>query len=246
MQSHKVVSREEWIEARKEHLAQEKELTRLRDQLSQQRRELPWVKVEKPYTFQGPRGKESLSELFEGRSQLLVYHFMYGPDWDEGCPSCSFWADNFNGIIVHLNHRDVTMVAISRASLDQLEAYKQRMGWTFKWVSSSETDFNRDYHVSFAPEEVETGEMYYNYQTGTRFASSEAPGISVFYQDETGAIFHTYSCYARGLDMLNGAYHLLDLVPKGRDEAELPYPMAWVRRHDSYDDGVDLIGSSKR
>ncbi len=179
--------------------------------------------------------QETLAELFAGRRQLLVYHFMFGADWDEGCPSCSFWADNFQGIIVHLNHRDVTMVAISRAPLEQLEAYKKRMGWTFKWVSSEATDFNRDYHVSFTPQELETGEMYYNYRINT-FPSSEGPGISVFYQDETGSIFHTYSCYARGLDMLNGAYHFLDLVPQGRDEADLPYPMAWVRRHDRYDD----------
>ncbi len=236
MQTHKVVSRDEWLVARKAHLAKEKEFTRLRDQLSQERRELPWMKVEKTYTFHGPDGQESLSSLFEGRSQLLVYHFMFGPDWEEGCPSCSFWADNYNGTTIHLNHRDVTLVAISRAPLDQLEAYKKRMGWNFKWVSSYETDFNYDYQVSFTPEEIETGDMTYNYQQGRRFPSPEAPGISTFYKDETGTIFHTYSCYARGLDMLNGAYHLLDLVAKGRDEADLPHPMAWVRRHDSYED----------
>ncbi len=235
MEHPNVVSREEWLVARQSHLAKEKEFTQLRDQLSQQRRDLPWVKVEKDYIFKGPKGPETLAELFDGRSQLLVYHFMFGPDWEEGCPSCSFWADNYNGVTMHLAHRDVSLVSISRAPLRQLEAYQQRMGWGFKWVSSYQTDFNHDFHVYFTPEEQDQGESYYNYQK-RHFPSSEAPGISVFYKDNTGAIFHTYSCYARGLDMLNGAYHLLDLVPKGRDEADLPYPMAWVRRHDSYDD----------
>jgi len=235
MQNHKVVSREEWLVARKDLLAREKEFTRLRDQLNQQRRELPWVQVEKEYIFDGPNGKETLAELFVGRSQLLVYHFMFDPSWNEGCKSCSFWADNYNGIIVHLNHRDVTMVTISRAPLEKLEAYKKRMGWNFKWVSSFANDFNRDYHVSFTTEEQEKGEVYYNYKMGRPF-SSEGPGVSVFFKDESGNIFHTYSCYARGLDMLNGAYHSLDLVPKGRDEAGLPSPQAWIRRHDQYDD----------
>ena len=235
MTTHKVVSREEWAVARKELLAQEKEFTRLRDQLSQQRRDLPWVKVDKEYTFDGPTGQETLSQLFAGRSQLLVYHFMFHPSWAEGCKSCSFWADNFNGIIVHLNHRDVTMVAIAKAPLAQLEAFKKRMGWTFKWVSSFGSDFNRDYHVSFTPEELEKGEMYYNYEM-FKFPQEEGPGLSVFYKDPQGSIFHTYSSYARGLDMLNGAYHYLDVVPKGRDEAGLTYPQAWVRHHDKYDD----------
>lgn len=235
MENHQVVSREEWLLARKAHLAQEKEFTRLRDQLSQQRRALPWVKVDKEYIFEGPNGKESLSELFAGRSQLLVYHFMFGPDWDEGCPSCSFWADNYNGIIVHLNHRDVTLVTVSRAPLDRLESYRKRMGWSFKWVSSLNSDFNRDYSVSFTEEEMEKGDVYYNYDSQKPF-SSEGPGISAFSKDTSGNVFHTYSSYARGLDMVNGAYHLLDLVSKGRDEAGLPYPMAWVRRHDRYDD----------
>ncbi len=236
MKDHPVVSRDTWLEARQAYLVKEKEFTRLRDELSRQRRELPWVKVDKAYIFHGPNGPESLSELFDGRSQLLVYHFMYGPDWEEGCPSCSFWADHFDSMTIHLNHRDVTMLAVSRGPLDQLDAYKRRMGWTFKWVSSCATDFNFDYHVSFTPQEIETGERYYNYQQGSQFPAPEAPGVSVFYKDETGAIFHTYSCYARGLDMLNSTYQHLDLVPKGRDEADLPYPMAWVRRHDSYDD----------
>jgi predicted dithiol-disulfide oxidoreductase (DUF899 family) len=232
---HKVVSRDEWIEARREHLAKEKELTRLRDQLSAKRRELPWVKVDKEYVFDGPNGKETLADLFDGRSQLYVYHFMFGTDWDEGCPSCSFWADNFNGVVVHLNHRDVTLVAISKAPLAKLEAYKKRMGWSFKWVSSAENDFNRDYHVSFTPEEMEKGEVDYNF-TKRSFPSEEAHGVSIFYKDENGDVFHTYSCYARGLDMVNGAYHMLDLVPKGRDEQDLPYTMTWLRRHDSYED----------
>lgn len=234
MQKHKVVSKEEWITARKEHLAKEKEFTRLRDQLSRERRELPWIKVEKEYVFTGSNRNETLSDLFEGNRQLIVYHFMYGPDWQEGCPSCSFWADNFNGINIHLNHRDINLVCISRAPINELEAYKKRMGWGFKWVSSLENNFNLDYHVSFTPEEVEKGKMYYNYKTGN-FPSEEAPGISVFYKDEKDDIYHTYSCYARGLDMLNGAYHFMDLVPKGRDEDEFPYTMSWVRRHDQYE-----------
>lgn len=232
MQNHQVVSREEWLSARKAHLAREKEFTRLRDQLSAQRRQLPWVKVDKPYEFEGSDGKQTLAELFEGRSQLVVYHFMFHPDWEEGCKSCSFWADNFNGIIIHLNHRDVSMVAISRAPLVKLEAYRKRMGWSFKWLSSLHSDFNRDYHVSFTPEEIK-GAVDYNYQRG-KFPVAEAPGISVFYMDKDGNIYHTYSCYARGLDMLNGTYHYLDLVPKGRDEQGLSHSMEWLRRRDQY------------
>jgi predicted dithiol-disulfide oxidoreductase (DUF899 family) len=236
MSTHRVVSRQEWIVARQDLLAQEKELTRLRDRLSQARRALPWVEVDKQYVFDGPDGKQTLSELFEGRSQLLVYHFMFDPGWSEGCKSCSFWADSFSGIIVHLKHRDVTMVAISRAPLETLQAFQRRMGWTFKWVSSFHTDFNQDYHVSFPPEtRTPGGQVYYNYQM-CDFPSSEGPGVSAFYKDRDGRVFHTYSCYARGLDAINGAYQLLDLVAKGRDEAGLPYSMAWVRHHDRYDD----------
>lgn len=235
MQNHKIVSREDWIAERKKHLKKEKEFTRLRDRLSKERRELPWVKVEKQYVFDGPKGKESLSDLFEGKSQLIVYHFMFGPDWDEGCPSCSFWADNYDGIVIHLKQRDINLVTVSRAPLDKLEAYKKRMGWRFKWVSSFGNDFNWDFHVSFTPEEMEKGEMYYNFKIMS-FPSDEGPGISVFYKNENGQIFHTYSCYQRGLDMLNGAYHFMDIAPKGRDEDDLPYTMAWVRRHDQYDD----------
>ena len=234
MKPHAVVSQTQWIEARKQLLAKEKEFTRARDQLSRERRELPWVRVEKQYVFEGPKGRETLADLFAGRHQLVVYHFMFDTDWEAGCKSCSFWADNFNGIVVHLAHRDVTLLAISRAPFAKLDAYRKRMGWSFKWVSSAGTDFNRDFHVSHTPEELAAKDGYYNYTRQRPFAS-EAPGISVFYRDDDGAIYHTYSCYARGLDMLNGAYHYLDLVPKGRDENELPGPQAWVRRHDEYD-----------
>jgi len=235
MKNHKVVTSDEWLAARKEHLLEEKEFTRLRDQLSQQRRELPWVKVDKEYQFDGPDGQQSLADLFDGRSQLIVYHFMYGSDWEEGCPSCSFWADNFNGIDIHLKHRDINLIAVSRAKLDTLNAYKKRMGWSFKWVSSFGSDFNHDYQVSFTPDEMEQGEMLYNFGI-TKFPSEEAPGISVFYKNEQGEVFHTYSCFARGLDMLNGAYHYMDLVPKGRDEDDLPYTMSWLHRRDQYED----------
>ncbi len=232
MTKHRVVSCEEWLTERKILLKTEKEFTRRRDKISQQRRDLPWVQVDSDYLFEGPQGQESLAQLFEGRSQLIIYHFMYGPDWKEGCPSCSFWADNFNGTIIHLNHRDITMLAVSRAPLDKLNAYKKRMGWDFKWVSSRGSKFNYDYHVSFTDEDIEKGEMYYNYHT-TR-CPSEAPGVSVFHKDADGNIFHAYSCYARGLDILNTAYHHIDLTPKGRDEAELSFPMAWVKRKDRY------------
>lgn len=229
---HKVVSDEEWVAARTSLLAKEKEFTRLRDELSRKRRELPWVKVEKSYVFDGPNGKETLLELFAGCGQLIVNHFMFGTDWNEGCPSCSFWADTYNGTFVHLRQRDASFVTVSHAPLAKLEAYKKRMGWTFKWVSAFGTDFNRDYHVSFTPEEQKTAT--YNY-TATGFGASEAPGVSVFAKGDDGQIYHTYSCYARGLDMLNGAYQLIDLLPKGRDEQGLPHPMAWVRRHDKYE-----------
>jgi predicted dithiol-disulfide oxidoreductase (DUF899 family) len=235
MQNQKIVSRQEWLDARRKFLQEEKDFTRLRDQLSQRRRELPWVRVDKEYVFDGPDGRQSLSELFEGRSQLIVYHFMYGPDWQEGCPSCSYLADNFNGIDIHLKHRDTSLIAVSRAPLDILQAYRQRMGWTFKWLSSFDSDFNYDYHVSFTAEEIEKGEMFYNFNLG-QFPADEAPGISVFYQNEAGEIFHTYSCYARGLDILIGAYNFLDLLPKGRDEDDLEFTMAWLRRHDQYED----------
>ncbi len=240
MTAHRVVSREEWIAARRQHLAREKELTRLRDELSRERRDLPWVKVDTPYVFDGPKGRESLADLFAGRGQLIVYHFMFDPAWEEGCKSCSFWADNFDGIVVHLNHRDISLVLVSRAPLATLEAYRRRMGWRVKWVSSFHNDFNRDYHVSFTPEELEGRRAYYNYATGP-FPVSEGPGISVFARDPDGTVYHTYSCYSRGLDMLNGAYQLLDLVPKGRDEAGLSYSMEWLQRHDRYEDAPVIV-----
>ena len=241
MNTHPIVSREEWLLARQKLLQKEKDFTKQRDQLSQERRDLPWVKVEQDYLFDGPNGKESLSDLFNGRSQLIVYHFMFGPDWEDGCVSCSFWADNFNGIDAHLRHRDATLLAISKAPLNKLEGFKKRMGWTFKWVSSASNDFNRDYHVSFTAEEVEKGKVYYNYRTGPS-PSEELPGISVFYKDKQGTIFHTYSTYSRGLDMMNGAYHFLDLVPKGRDEEKLSWTMEWLRHHDKYDDATHSDG----
>lgn len=235
MQIPDIVSQDEWLKARTALLLEEKEFTRLRDQLSQKRRQLPWVKVDKNYSFEGVNGTETLSDLFDGRSQLIVYHFMYGPDWEDACPSCSFWADNFNGIDIHLKHRDASLVAISRASLDQLQAYSKRMGWDFKWLSSSASEFNYDFQASFRAEEMEQGEVFYNFKMG-QFPADEAPGISVFYKNEQGKIFHTYSCYARGLDMLNGAYHYMDLLPKGRDEDDLEFTMVWLRRRDQYDE----------
>jgi predicted dithiol-disulfide oxidoreductase (DUF899 family) len=238
VQHPKVVSPAEWLTARKAHLAKEKELTRLRDELSQQRRELPWEKIEKQYVFDGPGGKKTLADLFGKRSQLIVYHFMFGPGWKEGCPSCSYLADHFDGSAIHLAHRDVSFAAISRAPSAEIEAFKKRMGWRFPWVSSFGSDFNYDYHVSFSPEEKakNNGKVQYNYEL-TEFGSEEGPGASVFYKDKTGDIFHTYSSYARGLDILVGTYNFLDLAPKGRDEEGLAFSMAWVRHHDRYEDG---------
>ena len=232
MENRKVVSRDEWLAARRQHLLREKEFTRLRDQLAEQRRELPWEAVTKEYAFEGPRGKETLPELFDGRSQLIVYHFMFGPDWEQGCPSCSFWADNFNDVIVHLNHRDVTMIAASRAPYAKLAAYEKRMGWNFKWVSSGGTDFNFDFQASFTPEELAAKKAFFNY-TIQDPGVSEREGVSVFYKDAAGGVFHTYSAHARGIDMLNTAYHYLDITPKGRDEGGRN--QYWVRRHDQYD-----------
>ena len=229
----KVVSENDWLAARRELLRKEKDFTRLRDDLTAQRRELPWVKVEKRYEFEGAQGRQTLPDLFEGRSQLIVYHFMFDPGWDAGCKSCSFWADNFNPIVVHLRHRDTTMMAISRAPYEKIAAYKKRMGWSFNWVSSYGSDFNFDYHVSFTPEEMEKKEGLYNFVTQNP-QSSELPGVSVFYRDPAGTVFHTYSAYARGIDLLNTAYNYLDITPKGRDEEG--HPMRWLRRHDEYTD----------
>jgi predicted dithiol-disulfide oxidoreductase (DUF899 family) len=233
MANHRVVSHEEWIAARTELLAEEKQFTRLRDQLSRKRRELPWEKVEKSYLFDGPKGKESLSDLFENRSQLVVYQFMFAPEWEAGCKHCSFWADNFDANVVHLNHRDVTFVAISRAPLHKLEAFQKRMGWRFKWLSSQGNDYSFDYQAAFAPEARQSGTAFYNYRKGDP-GHSDREGVSVFCKDASGDVFHTYSCYARGIDMLNTAYHYLDIVPKGRDEGDSP--QSWVRYHDRYED----------
>jgi len=233
LENHKIVSKNEWLSARSALLKKEKEFTVLRDKLSQQQRDMPWASVDKEYLFDGPNGKQTLSDLFDGRSQLIAYHFMYDPNWDAGCPSCSFWADNFNGIVVHLNQRDVTMIAVSRAPYTKIDEYKKRMGWNFKWVSSYNTDFNFDYHVSFTPEELSEKKALYNYDLQDTH-SPEREGISVFYKVTAGHVFHTYSAYARGIDTLNVAYHYLDLVPKGRDEADHEFPQFWVRRHDEY------------
>ena len=233
-QAHQIVSQKEWIAARKELLKKEKELTRLQDQLSLERRKLPWVKVEKNYVFDAPGGTATLADLFASRNQLVIYHFMFGPDWQEGCPSCSFVSDHFDGALPHLAARDVTMTAISRAPLAKIEAFKKRMGWRFKWVSSYGGDFNADFHVSFTEQELAKGKVEYNYTT-QEFPSAEAPGLSVFYKDADGGIFHTYSTYGRGLEPLVGAYRMLDLVPKGRDEDHLDFTMEWVRYHDRYD-----------
>jgi predicted dithiol-disulfide oxidoreductase (DUF899 family) len=233
LETHKVVSSGEWLDARMRLLAKEKEFTQLRDELSQARRDLPWERVDKNYVFDGPNGAESLTELFGGRSQLIVYHFMFNPEWEAGCKSCSFWADSFERNVVHLNHRDVTLVAISRAPLGKIEAFRKRMGWTFKWLSSAANDFNFDYQVSFRPEQLATGEVYYNYRQ-RKSSMTDLVGISVFYRDAGGDVFHTYSCYERGVDMMNAAYHYLDLVPKGRDEGGRT--QFWVRHRDSYDE----------
>jgi predicted dithiol-disulfide oxidoreductase (DUF899 family) len=237
MEPHRVVSHDEWLAARKAYLAEEKAFSRARDALAEKRRELPWEKVEKTYVFDGPNGKETLADLFGGKSQLIVYHFMLGPDWEAGCPSCSLLADHFDGAVVHLAQRDVTFLVVSRAPLAQIEKFKRRMGWRFKWMSSFDTDFNYDYQVSASPAEKASGKTFYNY-VETTFPSEERPGASVFYKNDAGEVFHTYSSYGRGLDIVIGAYNLLDLAPKGRDEAGLPWPMAWVRHHDRYDGAV--------
>jgi predicted dithiol-disulfide oxidoreductase (DUF899 family) len=238
MEPHKIVSRQEWIEARKAHLAREKEFTRARDRLSEERRALPWVKVDKAYSFDSPDGKKTLADLFKGKSQLVVQHFMFAPDWNEGCKSCSFWADGFDRMIPHLAARDTTLVAVSRAPLSKLLPFKQRLGWTFDWVSSADSDFNYDYAVSFTPDEVKSGAKVYNFGSAG-FHIEEAPGISAFYRNEAGEVFHTYSCFARGLDMMNAAYHYLDLTALGRHEEALPYHMDWVRLRDQYQPASD-------
>ena len=234
MTTHTIVSKDEWVEASKRHLAREKEFTRMRDQLSAERRALPWLRIDKDYTFDGPNGRETLAQLFGDRSQLVVYHFMFAPEWEVGCKSCSFWADNFNGITAHLRQRDVAFAAISRAPLAKLQGFAKRLGWSFKWLSSQGNDFNYDFEVSFQPDVLARGEAIYNFAKFPQ-GSSDMPGISVFAKDENGAIFRTYSTFGRGLDMMNTAYHYLDLVPKGRDEAGLAHTMEWVKLRDLYD-----------
>ena len=232
--NHPVVSTDRWVAERKALLAREKELTRLRDQIARERRALPWERIEKAYAFDAPGGRRTLAELFEGRRQLLVQHFMFGPGWEQGCPSCSFMADHTDGMNVHLAHRDITLVAISRAPLADIERFRQRMGWQFKWVSSHGSDFNHDFGVSFTPEEIAKGEVHYNYGKWP-FPHEELPGISVFYRDDAGGVFRTYSAYGRGVEVMMGAYNLMDLTPKGRDEDNLTFTMEWVRHHDRYE-----------
>ena len=234
MTQHTVVNHEDWIAARRRFLAKEKEFTRLRDELSAERRALPWERVEKPYQFESANGREALADLFGSRSQLMVYHLMFAPDWEVSCKSCAFWADNFNGIVDHLAQRDVSFVAISRAPLAKLQAQAQRLGWTFKWVSTVGNDFNYDYNVSFSPESMAHGGASYNYGSELVTGGTERPGISAFIK-EGGQVFHTYSTYGRGIDLMNTAYNYLDLAPRGRDEKELPFTMQWVKLHDLYD-----------
>lgn len=232
---HPIVSTEDWLTARKALLEDEKAFTRARDALTARRRRLPWVKVDKPYRFQTRDGEQSLADLFAGTSQLIVMHFMFGPDWTEGCPSCSFWADGYSGLETHLAHRDARFVAVSNTALEKIERYRNRMGWRFDWVSSLGSDFNRDFGVSFSAEELATGPVTYNY-AAQRFPATEAPGLSIFHRPSDDVIVHTYSTYARGLDMMNAAYQLMDLLPKGRDEDDLDFTMAWLRRRDQYAD----------
>jgi len=238
MEPHRIVSREEWLAAHKAHLAEEKALTHARDALAEKRRALPWVKVDTTYTFDTPQGRKTLAELFNGRSQLIVYHFMLGPDWEEGCPGCSFLSDHIDGALQHVEQRDVAYAAVSRAPLEKIDAFKKRMGWHFRWASSFGSDFNYDYHVSFTPEQREKGKVYYNFEmndvTAGGFNSDELPGVSVFYKDDAGDVFHTYSAYGRGGEPLIGTYNLLDLTPKGRDEEH--NMMDWLRHHDRYDE----------
>jgi len=245
MMQNRIVTREEWLAERQAHLAKEKELTRLRDQLSAERRELPWVKIDKSYVFEGPDGTETLSGLFDGRSQLIIKHFMLGPGWKEGCVGCSFEVDHIEGALVHLEHHDVTYVAVSRAPLPEIEAFKRRMGWRFKWISSYGSDFNYDFHVSFKPDEVERGEVYYNYEM-RKVGIEELSGRSVFYKDANSDVFHTYSSYGRGGDLMLGTYNILDLMPKGRNETGPNHNLTdWVRHHDRYDSGGHIAPTGR-
>jgi predicted dithiol-disulfide oxidoreductase (DUF899 family) len=229
---HKVVSAKDWLAARKRLLTKEKKFSKLRDQLNRERRELPWVRVDKEYVFEGPDGRETLAQLFAGKSQLIVYHFMFGPDWGEGCPHCSFWADHYDSVNLHLGQRDTTLVVISRAPWKEIEPFKKRMGWRFKWLSSHRNNFNFDFHVSFTPEEIKSGKLFYNY-ADLKMDIDEREGVSAFCRDRQGNVYHTYSAYARGIDLLNTTYNFLDLTAKGRDENP-DRPQDWVRYHDKY------------
>ncbi len=238
---HPVASRTEWLAARQNLLEEEKRLTRQMDVVSAKRRALPWVRIEQDYTFDTPKGRVGLSDLFAGHSQLVVQHFMLGPGWGEGCPSCSFMADHTDGMLPHLAARDVTMLAVSRAPLAEIEVFKRRMGWRFEWVSSHGSRFNEDFHVSFTEAEVASGRVNYNYTTQP-FGSTEAPGLSVFLRGDDGSIYHTYSVYGRGVELMMGTYRILDLTPKGRDEDDLEHTMEWVRHHDRYEAGGATCG----
>ena len=232
IENRKVVSQKEWLVARKKLLVKEKKFSKLRDELNLQRRKLPWVKVEKEYVFDGPTGKATLADLFGGKSQLIVYHFMFGPGWKEGCPHCSFWADHFDSVNIHLGQRDTTFAVVSRAPLTEIEPFKKRMGWKFKWVSSFGTDFNYDFNVSFTPEQIKSGVLPYNYGK-FKMKIDELQGVSAFYRDRNGDIYHTYSTYERGIDLMNTTYNFLDLTAKGRDENP-DATQDWVRYHDEY------------
>jgi predicted dithiol-disulfide oxidoreductase (DUF899 family) len=232
LNQHPVVSEKEWIEARKALLAKEKQFAHLREELAQQRRDLPWQKVDKQYAFDGPNGKETLADLFGSKNQLIVYQFMFAPEWEEGCPHCSFWADHYDAMIPHLKQRDTSLVVVSRAPLNKIEKFKSRMGWRFKWVSSGQSDYNYDFQASFRPEDIQRNAVFYNYQT-VKMKMTDREGISIFYKNPSGIVFHTYSTYARGIDMVNPTYQFLDLLPKGRDE-EAEFPQSWVTYHDRY------------
>jgi predicted dithiol-disulfide oxidoreductase (DUF899 family) len=234
MLTNPVVSREKWLEARKALLATEKEETKLRDKIRAERQKMPWVKVDKTYMFDTPAGKKTLADLFDGRSQLMIYHFMFGPDWEAGCPGCSFLADHIDGTLAHLNNHDVTLVCVSRAPLDKIETYKKRMGWKFPWLSSFGSDFNFDYHVSFTKEELDSGKVFYNFrETSGDDANDELPGMSAFFRDDAGNVYHTYSDYARGGEEILTTLMILDRAPKGRNETST---LSFVKRHDEYED----------
>jgi predicted dithiol-disulfide oxidoreductase (DUF899 family) len=247
MKLNRVVSRDEWLNARKQLLLKEKEITRLTDEINEERCKLPWVKIHKPYMFDGPAGKQTLAELFDGRSQLIVKHFMFGPGWKEGCVGCSFGSDHIDGANLHLSHHDVSLVAVSRAPFEEIEAFKKRMGWQFKWVSSFNSDFNFDFNVSFKKEDLEKGKVFYNYKM-RHLQSEEMPGLSVFYKDKDETVYHTYSSFARGDEKMATAYMYLDITPKGRNETGPNFDLTdWVRHHDRYDDNgfVDATGRYK-